>query len=198
MNFPFSNTSTNNFTEPQFSSVTESAHHSIRLLTRDDAAEYQKLRLHSLEESPAAFLSTFDNETKLHEEVFADHLDMTYHPPHLGYFGIFVGERLAGYVQISKNYLEKQDHIVFANNLYISPDFRGQGLAVQLFEFVFLTLKNSEHIERIFLSCTARNRSAMRLYKKIGFRRYGVKVRAIKWQGQYDDEVEMVKVLSLE
>jgi RimJ/RimL family protein N-acetyltransferase len=169
----------------------------IRLLNREDAPEYQQLRLESLQENPSAFLSTFDNEAKLHEEVYADHLDASYHPPHLGYFGIFVGEegKLIGYIQISKNYLEKQEHIVFANNLYISPTFRGKGYAKLLFEKVFEMLKNTEHVERVFLSCTATNRPAMSLYKNLGFRRFAVKARAIKWQDKYDDEVEMVKVL---
>ncbi len=168
---------------------------SIRLLTRDDGAAYQKLRLQSLQESPKAFLSTYENEEKLHAKVFSDHLDWAYHPPHHGYFGIFVNGELAGYVQVSKTYLDKQNHIVMMNNLYVAPQFRQKNFASQLFQYVFDVLKNSEYIERVYLSCTARNTAALNFYKKQGFRRYGVKAKAIKWLGVYDDEVEMVKIV---
>lgn len=175
--------------------MNENSEISIRLLTREDGPTYQKLRLLSLKESPDAFLSTFDNEAKLHEKVFADHLDWAYHPPHLGYFGIFIHGELAGYVQVSKTYLDKQDHIVMMNNLYVDPKFRKKNLASQLFEHVFEVLKKSSAIERIFLSCTAHNTPALHFYKKLGFQRFGVRVKAIKWHGMYDDEVEMVKIV---
>lgn len=173
----------------------------IRLLTRIDGPAYQGLRLQSLQTNPEAFLSIFDGEKTLHEDIFSNHLDQSYHPPFLGYYGIFVDDELAGYVQLSQNFLEKQEHIAFLNNLYISPKFRNQGLATQLFDHILAELRDVRSgnerakIERLFLSCTASNKSAYRLYQKLGFRRYGVKVKAIKWQGKYDDEVEMVKVL---
>src|SRR6185369_7891221 len=108
----------------------------IRLLTRDDGPAYQKLRLQSLQENPEAFLSTYENESKLHEKTFSDHLDWAYHPPHHGYFGVFVDGELAGYVQISKTYLDKQAHVVMMNNLYIAPKWRKMGLATRLFDHI--------------------------------------------------------------
>lgn len=171
------------------------AHHEIRLLTREDGPSYQRLRLESLQRNPEAFLSTFESESVLHEQAFADHLDWAYHPPHYGYFGVFLGNVLAGYVQISKNYLEKQSHIIYVNNLYVGHEFRRQGLATTLMNYVFDELGHLEHIERAFLSCTGRNTAAYALYKTLGFRRFAVRAKAVKWQGVYDDEVEMVKLL---
>lgn len=167
----------------------------IRLLTKNDAPAYQALRLQSLQVNPEAFLSSYENESKLHDSAFADHLDWAYHPPSFGYFGVFVGEQLAGYIQTGKNYLEKQEHVSSLYNLYVSTDFRHQGLATKLIEHVTQLLEKNESIERVFLSCTAKNPSAYRLYKKLGFHRIGVKAKAVKWNGQYDDEIEMVKLL---
>lgn len=167
----------------------------IRLLTAEDGFAYQDLRLHSLHNDTHAFLSTYQNELKLHEETFANHLDWAYHPPHFGYFGLFKHDKLIGYVQVAKTYLEKQEHIASMHNLYLLPHYRGQGLATLLFEYIFDLLKKSEKIERVFISCRAKNKPAMALYKKLGFKRYAVKAKAVKWDGEYDDEVEMVKVL---
>lgn len=167
----------------------------IRLLTKSDAPAYQQLRLLSLQTDSAAFLSTFDMESKLHEVAFADHLDWAYHPPSFGYFGIFVDGKLAGYIQTGKNYLEKQSHVASLYNLYVNPEFRHQGYARKLIDFVTDLLREEDNIERVFLSCTAKNPTAYNMYKRLGFHRIGVKVKAIKWNGQYDDEIEMVKLL---
>lgn len=167
----------------------------IRLLTKSDAPDYQQLRLKSLQTDSAAFLSTFEMESKLHDIAFADHLDWAYHPPSYGYFGLFSDGKLAGYIQTGKNYLEKQAHVASLYNLYVDPDHRHKGFARQLMDFVMKLLLEEENIERVFLSCTAKNPTAYTFYKRLGFHRIGVKVKAIKWNGQYDDEIEMVKLL---
>jgi RimJ/RimL family protein N-acetyltransferase len=167
----------------------------IRLLTRADGPAYSQLRLRSLQEDGDVFLSSFDTESQLHEDAFASHLDYTYHPPHFGYFGIFVEEKLAGYVQVGKTYLDKQEHIALMNNLYIAPEYRGLGLAKKVFAHVFDLLEKSEKVERLYLTCAARNKKALHLYQDLGFRRFAVRAKSIKWQGEYGDEVEMVKIL---
>lgn len=168
----------------------------IRLLTKEDASDYQQLRLESLQTNPEAFLSSYETESALHDSAFEDHLDWAYHPPAYGYFGVFVDEKLAGYVQTAKNFLEKQNHIAFLYNLYISKNFRHRGLARTLIAHALKELEDLD-VERVFLSCTAKNPNAYNLYKKLGFKRVGIKVKAIKWNGHYDDEIEMVKLLSL-
>ena len=172
-----------------------SADVSIRLLSRDDAEQYQRLRLKSLQESPYAFYSTHDNEKGYTLKVFADHLAWAYHPPFLGYYGIFVGNQLVGYAQLSKTMLEKQQHVVFINNVYIDSAFQGKGLATKLLSSAIDRVCLSGTIERVFVSCTAKNKPAYHLYTKLGFRRYSVRAKAMKWNGEYDDEIEMVKVL---
>jgi ribosomal protein S18 acetylase RimI-like enzyme len=177
---------------------------SIRLLRGPDAVAFQALRLESLQANPEAFLSTYEAEAGWHEDYFASQLDYNYHPPHLGYFGIFLpknpadpegGEELVGYVLVSKSFLDKQPHIVFLNNLYIQKNHRGKGLATQLLDYVTKLLKQTEHIEQIILSCTASNTPALQFYQKHGFTRTGVRKESSKWQGKYDDEIEMVKIV---
>ncbi len=167
----------------------------IRLLTRADGPLFQKLRLESLGDSPQAFMSTLEAENKLHEDQFGEHLDWAFHPPHFGYFGLFIEDQLVGYVQAGKTFLEKQNHVAQINNLYITPNFRGKGLAKQLVQYVLDQLRASEKVERVYLSCTATNKNAFRFYRGLGFQRYAVRAKAIKWQDKYDDEIELVKVL---
>jgi len=167
----------------------------IRLLERKDAAEYQTLRLQSLEESPEAFLSDLEKEREYSTSIYANKLDWSLHPPYLGYFGIFVDGKLAGYVQLSKTMLEKQDHVVFINNLYIDSHFQHQGLGSRLLKYCLDLLKKNDAAERAFVQCTAKNKKACSFYKKQGFRRYSVQAKVVKWLGEYDDAIEFVKVL---
>lgn len=168
---------------------------SIRLLTRKDAHEYQQLRLKSLQESPEAFLSDHDKEASFSTEIYANHLDWSLHPPFLGYFGIFINGKLAGYVQINKTMLDKQEHIVFINNLYILSEFQHHGLGSELLNYCLDLLKNNNAAERAFVQCTAKNKKACRFYVKHGFRRYSIQKHVVKWLGEYDDAIEFVKVL---
>jgi ribosomal protein S18 acetylase RimI-like enzyme len=167
----------------------------IRFLDRKDGAEYQRLRLESLQQNASAFLTLHDTEAQLKQELFTNHLVNSYHPPYFGFLGIFIDELLVGYAQVSDSVFEKQRHIADIYNVYISPTFRKRGLALLLFRFIFDLLKHSNHIERVFLTCTASNTSALNFYDKLGFERFGIRHNAIKWQGVYDDQIELVKVL---
>jgi len=167
----------------------------IRLLTSQDASEYQHLRLQSLKESPEAFLSDYKTEAEYATQVFANHLQWSYHPPYLGYFGVFENNKLVGYVQISKTMLDKQNHVIFINNLYIDSHYQRRGFASQLLSYIFELLKKNKVAERAFVSCTAKNKKACHFYTQQGFRRYAVQAKVVKWQDEYDDAIEFVKML---
>lgn len=169
----------------------------FRLLTRSDGAAFRRLRLLSLEKDAYAFMSSFDAESRLHEKHFENHLDWAYHPPLLGYYGIFSDEQMApssliGYAQLTTPFLAKQNHVGQLNNVYVEPSWRGKGAAKALIQYIQEKVHTSGEIEQVYLSCTASNKLARKFYEKSGFRRYGVKVKAVKWQDKYDDEVEYV------
>jgi ribosomal protein S18 acetylase RimI-like enzyme len=168
----------------------------IRLLTGQDGPDYQILRLRALQTNPDAFLSTYDSESNKHEISFSNELDYAYSPPYFGYYGCFEGERLIGFCLVTQSYLNKQDHVAFLYNLYVDPEFRKQKVGTQLVAHVINQLAQHEHIERLFLSCTAKNKIAVNFYKKTGFQRCGIRPRSVKWNGDYDDEIEMVKILA--
>jgi ribosomal protein S18 acetylase RimI-like enzyme len=167
----------------------------IRLLSADDAVAYKELRLKALTTNPESFLATFEAENLKSLASFSAELRYSLSEPIFGYYGIFEDNHLVGYAFLEKSYLEKQQHVAFFYNLYIHPDYRGKKLASKLFEFLLTQLKEKTKIERLFLSCNQKNQPAQELYKKLGFKPYAIKEKSIKWQGQYDDEIEMVMEL---
>ncbi len=167
----------------------------IRFLTQADTEAYRTLRLESLQLNSNAFLTLYENESKLKSELFGNHLENALRLPYFGYFGAFVNGKLVGYVQATSTMFEKQSHIVQIYNVYITPHYRRRGFAKLLFEYIFDRFRQSGHLEQVYLTCTANNKAALRFYQQLGFHRYGIKRKAIKWQGVYDDEIELVKVL---
>jgi ribosomal protein S18 acetylase RimI-like enzyme len=50
-------------------------------------------------------------------------------------------------------------------------------------------------VEQVTLSVTAENATAIALYERFGFRRYGIEPRALKTPAGYSDEILMVLFL---
>jgi len=167
----------------------------IKLLNHQDAEIYKDLRLQALQKNPESFLATYEIESKKPINHFSSELIYAISPPVFGYYGVFIDKKLVGYAHLSDSYLPKQKHIAYLYNLYIDPDYRGKGLAVKLFEYMLEKVKEQTEIERLFLSCNKKNAPAQKLYKKLGFTKFGLKEKSVKWQNEYDDEVEMVKVV---
>ncbi len=178
----------------------------FRRLTVHDGAAFQKLRLQALATDPAAFLATLEQESGKTTAEFERELEYALGLGFLGYFGVFIASDpapevaaaptpdLVGYCQISQSFLPKQNHVAFLYNLYLAPAARGQGAATALLNYVFAAAKTNG-VERVYCSCNAGNSKALEFYLSQGFVECGRKPESLKWQGVYDDEVELSKKL---
>lgn len=92
--------------------------------------------------------------------------------PYQHVFTVHVAEedrRIAGMAQVSpRNAQQTRWHI---DNIAVHPDFRGRGLAQQLLNDVFV-FYNQRGAMRFTLEVDTRNQAAIKLYEKLGFRRY--------------------------
>ena len=73
----------------------------------------------------------------------------------------------------------------------VHPRYRGLGIGQQLVTCTIQRAKESG-LERIELEVFASNVPAIKLYEKIGFVTEGIKKKARKIDGNYDDVIEMV------
>lgn len=169
----------------------------IRLLTTESSQAYRDLRLQALQTDPKSFLADYETEKQKGMDSFSWELRYAALPPVSGYYGVFAGDNdqeLVGYALLDQVTLDKQQHIAYLYNLYIDPNHRGKGYATALFEQL-CTLAKQAGIERIFITCNSKNIGAQALYKKLGFQQYSVREKSVKWRGEYDDEIEMVREL---
>ncbi len=161
----------------------------IRPLTTRDAPQYQQLRISALQTSSQAFLNTFDSEQHFTLNRYLAEILYAHQTQPFGYYGAFDGEQLVGYVQIAPSGLDKQKHVAFIYNLYVDPPYRQQGTATTLVNHVINVLKQHQ-LELLLVNCVASNTSACRFYEKVGFEKYAERPNSVKWQDQYDSEVE--------
>ena len=100
------------------------------------------------------------------------------------------GEEVVGWCDISSLRHEGFGHCG-SLGMGVQRDFRGRGIGTRLIERTIDKAKEMG-LERIELDVFASNRPAIKLYEKLGFVVEGVKVKARKLDGVYDDLVDMV------
>lgn len=76
-------------------------------------------------------------------------------------------ERVVGYAQLSKSYSrEAGGKVIWIEELYIIPQYRGMGIATGFFEWIH----KREDTARFRLEVEPENEAAVRLYKRMGYR----------------------------
>ena len=108
--------------------------------------------------------------------------------------GAYFTHQLAGVVSFERDgkNREKLRHKGILFRMYISPEYRGKGIAGLLLEAVILRVKNIPDIEQINLTVVDNNDRAKSLYEKYGFTTFASEKNAIKWKGKYFTENQMV------
>src|SRR5699024_4654104 len=126
------------------------------------------------------FASTYQREIHLPIERFEDRIGTN--ERHFT-MGVFDGGKLIGYATFYRETLEKIKHRGNLVGVYCDPQYRRQGFTQQLIQ------------KMIGLSVLAENQSAIKLYEKLGFQRYGTEPKALYDGKRYYDEDLMVLFL---
>ena len=159
----------------------------IRRLGHDDAAAFRVVRLEALQAHPEAFGADFQDETARDGQWFADWIGRS------AVFAAFDADRIVGIAGFFKVTGRKSAHMGKLISMYVRPEARGSGAALDLVEAVL------EHaagqVIQVHLGVAAGNEPALRLYRKAGFEIYGTEPRALFVNGRYIDEHLMVRFL---
>jgi ribosomal protein S18 acetylase RimI-like enzyme len=163
----------------------------IRALGRADAAIFRSLRLYTLQESPAAFASSYEEECERSLDTFAQRVT----PNELGcVFGAFAGDELIGMLGVRREEGRKLAHKAFVWGVFVKPEFRQQGAGAQLVEAALAFARAALEVRQVTLGVNATNSPAIALYERVGFVRYGHELAAIQVNGVLHDQLLMVKV----
>ena len=166
----------------------------IRILTPDDAASFQQLRLLALQESPDAFGSSYKKEAGKSLEKIIERIQ----PRENGnaVFGFFADTTaLVGIVGFGRDDGPKEHHKGFIWGMYVQPEHRHQGIGFKLVHAAIHHARQLSDIRQIKLTVTSVNKTAERLYARSGFTTYGIEKDSLSSDNGFLDEHLMVLVL---
>jgi ribosomal protein S18 acetylase RimI-like enzyme len=165
----------------------------IRALAAADLAAYKRLRDVTLAAEPEAFTSDAAEALSKSAQSYLPRLGLD--RPEGGQFtlGAFFGaEHLVGAVTCEREVRVKGRHIGEIVGMMVLAEARGQGVGRRLLADCIALARRASGMEMLTLSVTATNQTAVGLYQRAGFARYGTLVHAIKIGGQYHDKDLMV------
>lgn len=161
----------------------------IRCLDSSDAGIYQAIRLRSLQESPRAFLTSYEIENERSMEIVKQRLQPEDGKFTLGCFSD--SQELIGTVTFLRETNPKIAHKGNVYAVYVSPEYRGQGVGHALMTELIHRAREIPGLEQINLSVSG-SLAAKGLYQSLGFTVFGTERNAMKINGHYEDEDWMV------
>lgn len=164
----------------------------IKMMTPQDAEAYYVLRLEALLDSPDAFATLYEDALnrpidKTRENLASEHAVT---------FGAYDGGRLVGKMTLARNTVPKMNHRAAIVAVYVSPPFRGTGVAHSLMEKTLEFAGTWDGLEILDLMVASHNLRAKNFYLHYGFETYGTEIRSMKSGERYIDEDLMVKFIS--
>lgn len=166
----------------------------FRKLTPEDWQLYKKIRLKSLEDAPQAFESSLIEESNFDEAVWRERLVSSESSFCLGAF-LETGELIA-IAGFSQGHKLKIQHKSYLWGVYVLPNARRFGVATGLMKTIIREFDALKVVSSLQLTVAANNTQAVNLYKKFGFKEYGLEKDALRVAGISYDELLMHLVKS--
>lgn len=160
-------------------------------LPKERWQEYKALRLEAVQQDPPAFGRSYEETLEMAEEKW-----ITYLGPEEGPTGMLFAEvdgKLVGMIGSIQEGPERLAHRALIVSMYVTPLFRGKGIARKLLEAMIEKISKHPHIVAIDLNVTVGQDAAEKLYRSMGFEEVGVSKREMKIGDTFYDTIIMAK-----
>lgn len=127
------------------------------------------------------------------KEVLASWIKKNQQRTHFQLFA-FDGKKLIGMVGITLSGRRQKHRATMG--ISIAKEYRDDGIGSKLIEHAIAIAKKQWHVSLITLTCMAINQRGLALYKKLGFKQFGLLPSATEFQGKLIDEVYMFKQIA--
>ncbi len=102
-------------------------------------------------------------------------------------------DKIVGYLGIGRSHLSKLSHVA-KFTVGVLEDHKRQGIATKLIQFAEKWAKE-RGIKRLELTVITKNKPAVALFQKTGFKEEGTRKKSMKLEEKYFDEFLMAKTL---
>lgn len=160
----------------------------IRRLTPADAKAFREIRIEGIRNHPTAFGSGLANVIDQPLSYFEGWLQ------DLNVYGTFEDDELVAVAAFAQGKGANACHTAILIAVYARPQAQGRGIMRRMVERICQDAKQ-EGIEQMTLSVVSSNLAAVKTYVKLGFERYGLNRKSIKYDGEYYDQDLMVRFL---
>ena len=169
----------------------------VRELVERDLAAYKALRDDALARHDDAFTSDAATEALRSAESYRSRLGIAPDDAAGGFtLGAFDdGDRLVGALTIERERRRKIRHVGHLVGMMVATERQRSGIGRALLEAAIARARENGELHQITLSVTSSNPSAVRLYERAGFVRYGRLPRAIRIGERFLDKDLMVLAL---
>ena len=161
----------------------------VRRLVPADLAAYKDLRDTVLTAHPEAFTS--DAAPERSHESYLSRLGLDSADGGEFTLGAWEGDRLVGAVSCERDARKKVHHIGHVIGMMVHCDRQGLGIGRTLIDACIAEARVARGLLMLTLTVTAGNASAVRVYERAGFTRYGRLERAICVDGVYHPKDHM-------
>lgn len=158
----------------------------ISRLSKKRWKDYRNIRLEALRKEPYAFGSTYREEGKLSKAEWQKRTDNAL-------FAID-GDAIIGTLVLTFNNKPKHKHVAYMYSVYVKRRYRSKGVASKLIKRAIKVSKD-RGILKIKLDVNPRQKDALYLYKKYGFKTVGRLGKELKTNGRLYDMLIMEKFI---
>lgn len=162
----------------------------IREVILDDASQLVDIQLSIVKEN--LYMVSESNEFNLTTAEEQKRIQENIDQPGNVQLVAKVGKDIIGFAVIGNETKKRKAHIG-ALSIFIQKQWRETGVGGSLMKAILEQVKNNPLIEKVGLAVFANNERAIHLYKKLGFLEEGRKVKELKYNDQYIDEILMYK-----
>ncbi|MFN8674416.1 MAG: GNAT family protein [Candidatus Sericytochromatia bacterium] len=154
-----------------------------------DCEAYCNIRKIALATFPESFGATEERDAPVREERFKN----TLKDKNNFMLGAFENNTLVGITFFNREERTKMAHKGNIYGMFVLKEKQGLGIGYNLLKLALEKAFNIDGIKQINLAVVASNDKAVNLYKKLGFKEYGLEKDSLFVNGKYFDDYLMVR-----
>jgi len=160
-----------------------------------DFAQIKSLMLRALKEDPFAFSVDFEEYQYNSDEWWNNYI-----APYTSGFKdkMFLAkdkEQIVGMIGTLYEYKSRRKHAVSIVWFYVDESHRNKGIGKMLMDMTLDDINKNKDIMKIFLLVNGKQKSAISLYTKLGFKQNGILEKEYRINGEFVDSYVMEKIL---